>query len=155
MNKFVLKIGNLKEITKTLYKNKKKIFNKNVCNSTLKCFLVNAAMINFKGTYSKLFWNPCVQIEKLENWFPKYMVKTNKHKRNNETRIKGKLELKSTEKRVQKPLIQKLKVTKKVFESLKGCYVFIWCHNKNSKGTYIKSVETELWDYVKINRSWM
>ena len=114
MNKFVLKIGNLKEITKKLNKNKKKILNKNVCNPTLKCFLVNAAMINFKGTHSKLFWNPCVQIERLENWLPKYMVKTNKPKRNNETRIKEKLELKSTEKRVQKPLIQKLRVTKKV-----------------------------------------
>ena len=114
MNKFVLKIGNLKEITKKLNKNKKKIHNKNVCNPTLKCFLVNAAMINFKGTYSKLFWNPCVQIERLENWLPKYMVKTNKPKRNNETRIKEKLELKSKEKRVQKPLIQKLRVTKKV-----------------------------------------
>ena len=155
MNKFVLKIGNLKEITKKLNKNKKKILNKNVCNPTLKCFLVNAAMINFKGTYSKLFWNPCVQIERLENWLPKYMVKTNKPKRNNETRIKEKLELKSKEKRVQKPLIQKLRVTKKVFESLKGCYVFIWCHNKKSIGTYTKSVETELWDYVKINMSWM
>ena len=30
MNKFVLKIGNLKEITKKLNKNKKKIFNQNV-----------------------------------------------------------------------------------------------------------------------------
>ena len=155
MNKFVLKIGNLKEITKKLNKNKKKILNENVCNPTLKCFLVNAAMINFKGTYSNLFWNPCVQIERLENWLQKYMVKTNKPKRNNETRIKEKLELKSKEKRVQKPLIQKLRVTKKVFESLKGCYVFIWCHNKNSIGTYIKSVKTELWDYVKINISWM
>ena len=102
MNKFVLKIGNLKEITKKLNKNQKKILNKNVCNPTLKYFLVNAAMINFKGTYSKLFWNPCVQIERLESWLPKYMVKTNKPKRNNETRIKEKLELKSTEKRVQK-----------------------------------------------------
>ena len=125
MHKFVLKIGNLKEVTKKLNKNKKKILNKKVCNPKLKCFLVNAAMINFKGTYSKLFWNPCVQIERLENWLPKYMVKTNKPKRNNETRIKEKLELKSTEKRVQKPLIQKLRVTKKVFDSLKGCYVFI------------------------------
>ena len=111
-------------------------------------------MINFKGTNSKLFWNPCVQIERLENWLPKYMVKTNKPK-NNETRIKEKLELKSTEKRVQKLLIQKLRVTKKVFESLKGHYVFIWCHNKNSKGTYIKSVlDPEMLDYVKINMSW-
>ena len=48
MNKFVLKIGNLKEITKKLNKNQKKILNKNVCNPTLKYFLVNAAMINFK-----------------------------------------------------------------------------------------------------------
>ena len=141
MNKFVLEIGNLKEITKKLNKNKKKIFNKNVCNSTLKCFLVNASTINFKGTYSKLFWNPCVQIERLENWLPNYVVKANNPK--------------SKEKRIQKPLIQKLKVTKKVFESLKGCYVFIWSHNKNSIGTYTKSVETELWDYVKINMSWM
>ena len=155
MNKFVLKIGNLKEITKKLNKNKKKIFNKNVCNSTLKCFLVNASTINFKGTYSKLFWNPCVQIERLENWLPNYVVKTNNSKRKNETRIKEKLELKSKEKRIQKPLIQKLKVTKKVFESLKGCYVFIWSHNKNSIRTYTKSIETELWDYVKINMSWM
>ena len=38
MNKFVLKIGNLKEITKKLNKNQKNIFNKNVCNPTLKCF---------------------------------------------------------------------------------------------------------------------
>ena len=75
MNKFVLKIGNLKEITKKLNKNQNNIFNKNVCNPTLKYFLVNAAMINFKGTHSKLFWNPCVQIEKLENWLPKYMEK--------------------------------------------------------------------------------
>ena len=134
MNKFVLKIGNLKEITKKLNKNQKNIFNKNVCNPTLKCFLINAAMINFKGTYSKLFWNPCVQIEKLENWLPKYMEKTNKPKRNNETRIKEKLALKSTEKRVQKPLIKKLRVTKK-------------------GSTYIKSVETELWNYVKIDMS--
>ena len=52
MNKFVLKIGNLKEITKKLNKNKKKILNKNVCNQVLKCHLVNAAMINFKETYS-------------------------------------------------------------------------------------------------------
>ena len=134
MNKFVLKIGNLKEITKKLNKNQKKILNKNVCNPTLKYFLVNAAMINFKGTHSKLFWNPCVQIEKLENWLPKYMEKTNKPKRNNETRIKEKLELKSKEKRVQKPLIKKLRVTKK-------------------GSTYIKSVETELWNYVKIDMS--
>ena len=141
MNKFVLKIGNLKEITKKLNKNKKKIFNKNVCNSTLKCLLVNASTINFKGTYSKLFWNPCVQIERLDNWLPNYGVKANNPK--------------SKEKRIQKPLIQKLKVTKKVFESLKGCYVFIWSHNKNSIGTYTKSVETELWDYVKINMSLM
>ena len=153
MNKFVLKIGNLKEITKKLNKNKKKIFNKNVCNSTLKCFLVNASTINFKGTYSKLFWNPYVQIERLENWFPKYLVKTNNSKKNK--RIKQKLEPKSKEKRIQKPLVQKLKVTKKVFESLKGCYVFIWCHNKNSIGTYTKSVGTGLWDYVKIDMSWM
>ena len=76
-------------------------------------------MINFKGTYSKLFWNPCVQIEKLENWLPKYMEKTNKPKRNNETRIKEKLALKSTEKRVQKPLIKKLRVTKKGFRESK------------------------------------
>ena len=152
MNKFVLKIGNLKEITKKLNKNKKKIFNKNVCNSTLKCFLVNASTINFKGTYSKLFWNPYVQIERLENWFPKYLVKTNNSKKNK--RIKQKLEPKSKEKRIQKPLVQKLKVTKKVFESLKGCYVFIWCHNKNSIRTYTKSVGTGLWDYVKTDMSW-
>ena len=141
MNKFVLKIGNLKEITKKLNKNKKKIFNKNVCNSTLKCFLVNASTINFKGTYSKLFLSPYVKIERLDNWLPNYVVKANNPK--------------SKEKRIQKPLIQKLKVTKKVFESLKGCYVFIWSHNKNSIGTYTKSVETKLWDYVKINMSWM
>ena len=152
MNEFLSKIGNLKEVTKKLNKNKKKILNKNVCNSTLKWFLVNASTINFKGTYSKLFWNPCVQIERLENWLPNYVVKTNNPKRKNETR---KLELKSKEKRIQKPLIQKLKVTKKVFESLKGCYVFMWGHSKNSIGTYTKSVETELWDYVKINMSWM
>ena len=114
MNKFVLKIGSLKEITKKLNKNQKKILNKNVNNPTLKCFLIDAAMISFKGTYSKLFWNLCVQIKKLDNWLPKYMEKTNKPKRNNETRIKEKLELKSTEKRVQKPLIQKLRITKKV-----------------------------------------
>ena len=100
MNKFVLKIGNLKEITKKLNKNKKKILNEKVCNPKLRCFLVNAAMINFKGTYSTLFWNPCVQIERLENWLPKYMVKTNKPKRINETRIKENLELESKEKRV-------------------------------------------------------
>ena len=141
MNKFLLKIGNLKEITKKLNKNKKKIFNKNVCNSTLKCFLVNASTINFKGTYSKLFWNPCVQIERLDNWLPNYVVKAKNPK--------------SKEKRIQKPLIQKLKVTKKVFESLKGCYVFMWSHSKNSIGTYTKSVETKLWDYVKINMSWI
>ena len=103
MNKFVLRIENLKEINKKLNQNKKKILSKNVCNPVLKCYLVNAAMINFKGTYSKLFWNPGVQIERLENWLPKYMVKTNKPKGNNETGIKEKLELKSTEKRVQKP----------------------------------------------------
>ena len=136
MNKFVLKIGNSKEITKKPNKNKKKIFNKNVCNSILKCLLVNASNINFKGTYSKLFLNPCVQIKRLENWLPKYLVKTNNFKKNK--RIKQKLEPKSKEKRIQKPSVQKLKVTKNVFESLKGCYVFIWCHNKNSKGTYIK-----------------
>ena len=84
----------------------------------MKCFLINAATINFKGTYLKLFWNPCVQIERLENWLPKYLVKTNNSKRKNETRIKEKLELISKEKGIQKPLIQKLKVTKKVFESL-------------------------------------
>ena len=139
MNKFELKIGNLKEITKKLNKNKKKILNKKVCNPKLKCFLLNATMINFKGTYSKLFWNPCVQIERLENWLPKYMVKTNKPKRYKEERIKAKLELKSKEKRVQKLLLQKLRVTKKVYESLKGCYVFIWCHNKNYK-SYIYKV---------------
>ena len=47
-------------------------------------------MTNFKGTYSKLFWNPCVQIERLENGLPKYMVKTNKPKRYKEDRIKAK-----------------------------------------------------------------
>ena len=41
MNKFVLKIGNLKEITKKLNKNQKKILNKNVCNQTLKCFFAH------------------------------------------------------------------------------------------------------------------
>ena len=51
MNKFVLKIGNLKEVTKQLNKNKRKILNKNVCNPVFKCYLVNATMINFKGTY--------------------------------------------------------------------------------------------------------
>ena len=153
MNKCVLKIGNSREIIKTLNKNKKKTFNKNVYNSTLKCLLVNASTINFKGTYSRLFWNPYVQIERLENWFPKYLVKTNNFKKNK--RIKQKLEPKSKEKRIQKPLVQKLKVTKNVFESLKGCYVFIWCHNKNSIGTYTKSVGTGLWDYVKIDMSWM
>ena len=155
MNKFVLKIGNLKEITKKLNKNKKNILNKNVCNPTLKYFLVNAAMINFKGTHSKLFWNPCVQLERLENWLPKNIVKTNKPKKHKVKKVKEKIAPKPKEKMVQKSLIQKLKVTKRVFESLKGCYVFIWCHNKNSKGTYIKSVETELWDYVQINMSWM
>ena len=115
MNKFVLKIGNLKEITKKLNKNQKNIFNKNVCNPTLKCFLINAAMINFKGTYSKLFWNPGVQIEKLENWLPKYMEKTNKPKRNNETRIKEKLALKSTEKKSPKTINTKIKGNQKGF----------------------------------------
>ena len=38
MNKFGLKIGSLKEITKKPNKNQKKIFNKNVNNPTLKCF---------------------------------------------------------------------------------------------------------------------
>ena len=51
MNKFLLKIGNLKEISAELNKNKKKILINKVCNPTLKCFLINAAMINFKGTY--------------------------------------------------------------------------------------------------------
>ena len=152
MNKCVLTIGNSKEIIKTLNKNKKKTFKKNVYNSTLKCLLINASTINFKGTYSRLFWNPYVQIERLENWFPKYLVKTNNFKKNKKN--KPKLELKSKEKRIQKPLVQKLKVTKNVFESLKGCYVFIWCHNKNSIGTYTKSVGTGLWDYVKIDMSW-
>ena len=63
MNKFVLKIGSLKEITKKLNKNQKKILNKNANDPTLKCFLINAATINFKGTYLKLFWNPCVQLK--------------------------------------------------------------------------------------------
>ncbi len=55
MNKFVLKIGSLKEITKKLNKNQKKILNKNANDPTLKCFLIKAATINFKGTYLKLF----------------------------------------------------------------------------------------------------
>ena len=113
MNKFVLKIGNLREVTKKLNKNKKKILNKNVCNPTLKCFLIDAAMINFKGTYSKLFWNPCVQIERLENWLPKYMVKTNKPKRYKEERIKAKLELKSKEKKSPKTITTKIKGNQK------------------------------------------
>ena len=57
MNKCVLRIGNSREIIKTLNKNKKKTFKKNVYNSTLKCLLINASTINFKGTYSRLFWN--------------------------------------------------------------------------------------------------
>ena len=53
MNKFGLKIGNLKEITKKLNKNQKKILNKNVCNQTLKCFF--AVVINFKRNLFKAF----------------------------------------------------------------------------------------------------
>ena len=51
MNKFVLKIENLKEINKKLNQNKKKILSKKVCNPVLKCNFVNAAMINFKATH--------------------------------------------------------------------------------------------------------
>ena len=48
MNKFVLKIGNLKEITKKLNKNQKKILNKNANDPTLKCFLIYAATLILK-----------------------------------------------------------------------------------------------------------
>ena len=91
MNKFVLKIENLNEINKKLNKNKKKILSKKVCNPVLKCNFVNAAMINFKGTYSKLFRNPCVQLERLENWLPKYIIKTNKPKKHKVKKVKEKL----------------------------------------------------------------
>ena len=125
MNKFVLKIKNLKEINKKLNKNKKKILSKKVCNPVLKCNFVIAAIINFKGTYLKLFRNPCVQLERLENWLPKNILDTKKPKKLKIKRVKKKLAQKPKVKMVQRTLIQKIKVTKRVFKSLKGCYVFL------------------------------
>ena len=140
MNRFVLKIKNLKEINQKLNKNKKKIFSKKVCNPVLKCNFVNAAMINFKGTHSKLFRHPCVQLERFESWLPVNIQNKKKPKKPKVKEVKKKLAQKPKVKKVKKTLVQKIKVTKRIFESIKGCYVFIWCHNRNSKGTYIRSV---------------
>ena len=48
-------------------------------------------MINFKGTYSKLFRNPCVKLERLENWLPENILNTKKPKKPKVKRVKKKL----------------------------------------------------------------
>jgi len=146
MNKFILKITNLKEINQKLNKNKMEICGKKVYNPVLKCNFINATMINFWGTHSKLFRHPIVQLKRLENWLPKTINIPKK-------RLAQKPKIKKI-KKVKETLTQRVKVTKRDFESLKSCYVFIWCHHRNSKGTYVRSVlDPEMWDYVKIDMS--
>ena len=141
MNKFILKIKNWKEINQKLNKNKKENCSQKVYYPVLKCNFVNATTINLRGTYSKLFKHPRVKIRKLENCLPKMI------------NIPKKLKIKKA-KKVKGTLTQRVKITKKAFKSLKGCYVFIWCHHRNSKGTYVRSVlDPKMWDYVKVDMS--
>ena len=141
MNKFTLKIKNWKEIIQKLNKDKKENCSQKVYNPVLEYNLINATTINFRGTYSKLFKHPRVKIRKLENCLPKMI------------NIPKKLKIKKA-KKVKGTLTQRVKITKKAFKSLKGCYVFIWCHHKNSKGTYVRSVlDPKMWDYVKVDMS--
>ena len=133
MNKFILKIKNLKEINQKLNSHKKKICSQKVYHPVLKCNFVNATTLNFRGTHSKLFRHPCVQLKRLESWLPKTVNIPNK----------------------KKTLAQKVKVTKKAAESCRrDCYIFIWCHHRNSRGTYVRSIiDPKLWDWVKIDMS--
>ena len=143
MNKFTLKIKNWKEINQKLNKDKKEICSQKVYNPVLKCNFVNATTINFRGTHSKLFRHPSVQLKRLENWLPKTINIPKK-------RLAQKPKIKKV-KKVKETLTQRVKITKKAFKSLKGCYVFIWCHHRNSKGTYVRSaLDPEMWDYVKM-----
>ena len=134
MNKYILKIKNLREIKQKLNRYKKKICCQKIYHLLLKCNIVNATTLNFRGTHSKLFRHPCVQLKRLEKWLPKTV----------NIPIK------------KKTLEQKIKVTKTVAESYRrDCYIFIWCHDKNSRGTYVRSIiDPKLWDWVKIDMSW-
>ena len=80
MNKFILKIKNLKEINQKLNSYKKKICSQKVYHPVLKCNFVNATTLNFRGTHSKLFRHPCVQLKRLESWLPKTVNIPNKKK---------------------------------------------------------------------------
>ena len=133
MNKYILKIKNLREIKQKLNSYKKKNCSQKFYHPLLKYNIVNATMLNFRGTHSKLFRHPYVQLKRLEKWLPKTVNIPNK----------------------KKTLEQKIKVTKKVAESCRrDCYIFIWCHDKSSRGTYVSSIiDPKLWDWVNIDMS--
>ena len=140
MGKFTSKFKNCKEIIQKLNGDKKENCSRKFYNPVLEYNLINAMTVNFRSTYSKLFKHPKVKIRKLENCLPKMI------------NIPKKLKIKKA-KKVKGTLTQRTKITKKVFKSLKSCYIFIWCHHKNSKGTYVRSTDTQMWDYVKVDMS--
>ena len=112
MEKFTSKFKNCKEIIQKLNGGKKENCSRKFYNPVLKCNLINATTVNFRGTYSKLFKHPKVKIRKLENCLPKMI------------NIPKKLKIKKA-KKVKGMFTQRIKITKKVFKSLKSCYIFI------------------------------
>ena len=136
MNQHILKIKNLREFKQKLNSYRKKKGIQKSYHPLLNCNIVNATMLNFRGTHSKLFRHPCVQLERLEKhlkWLPKSV----------NVPIK------------KKTLEPKIKVTKKFADwCRRDCYIFIWCFDKNSRGTYVRSsLDPKLWDYVKTDIS--
>ena len=115
---------------------KKKKDNQKPYRQSLSCNIVNFATLNFRASHSKLFSYPSVQLERLEKrlkWLPKIVN----------------IPLK------KQTLEPKIKITKKVADwCRRDCYVFIWCFDKKSRGTYVRSsLDPKLWVLVKIDMS--
>ena len=61
----------------------------------------------------------------MDSWLPVNIPNKKKPKKPKVKEVKKKLAQKPMVKKVKKTLLQKIKVTKRIFESIKGSYVFI------------------------------
>ena len=141
MNKHIIKITNLKEIKKILSQKrkvnrKKKVINRPKAPINKDMMNCATALLKMQFSYSKLFMNPVIKLERLEDSM-KFLPKP--------VNV-------SIKKLTLKPDI---KISRKTAKSCtRNSYVFVWKIHKNCKGMMIRSsVDPNLFIPVEVNMS--